>query len=152
MGALVDGAVVRVKKVGATGEFGGDPGEIPGFALRLGGRLAERKALMVPEILDVLGAADADQLQPFEVRAIGQQDVGEMIGLIGRVGEANRERKFRHRIAHRLGVPVREHRIGPVDEPDVRRRWRRQFVETFLLLHPGDLGRAEGARPRGIGG
>jgi hypothetical protein len=41
--------------------------------------IAQREALEVPELLDIFGAADAQELQPFEIGAVGQENIGEMV-------------------------------------------------------------------------
>ena len=76
--------------------------------LRRDRRLAQRKALVVPELLDVLGAADADQLQALEVGRVGQQHVGEVVGLVARVGERDDEREARHLRRRRAAVSQNE--------------------------------------------
>ena len=58
------------------------------------------ETLVVPELLDVLGAADAQHLQAFEVGAVGQQDVGEMVGLVAGVAEGDHKGELRHRLGY----------------------------------------------------
>ncbi len=94
--AAVDGGVVVLKQAGAARQFRGDPGEIARLALRRAGRVAQGESLIVPELLDIFGAADADQLQAFQVGAVGQQHVGHVVGLVVGIGERHGERKTRH--------------------------------------------------------
>ncbi len=120
-GAAVDGRIVGLEQTSATRELGRDLGEILGLALRRHRRLAQRKALVVPELLDVLSAADAHQLQAFKIGAVRQQHVGNVVRLVARVGEADDEWKVRHRVADSFGVPERNRRIRSIDKPDVGR-------------------------------
>ena len=64
--------------------------EIFRLALRRHSRVAQGEALMIPELLDIFGAPDPHQLQAFEVGAVGQQHVGDVIGFVPRQGEAGR--------------------------------------------------------------
>ena len=151
MRAAVDRRVVGLQQAGAARELGADPGEVLRLALRRHRRIAQREALIFPELLDVFGAADAHELQTFEVGAVRQQHVGHVIGLVARIGEADDEREFRHGLAHRLGVPERDHRIGAIDQPDVGRVGMRQVIEILPLHHPGKMRRPERLAPRRIG-
>ena len=65
---------------------------------RRDGRLPEREALVVPELLDVFQAADTDELQALG-RPHREQDVGEMVGLVAGEGEGNDEREARHALS-----------------------------------------------------
>ena len=58
------------------------------LALRRHRRVAQREALIVPELLDIFCAADAHQLQALEVGAVRQQHIGHVIGFVAREGEA----------------------------------------------------------------
>ena len=103
--ALVDRGVVLGEQAGAPRELGRDLREIARIAARRDGRLAQREALMVPELLDVLRAADADQLQTLEIGRVGQQHVGEVIRLVARIGERDHERETRHLLARAPPCP-----------------------------------------------
>src|SRR5579871_4793574 len=57
--------------------------------------LANRPALVLPELLGEFRAADADQLQALQIGGLRQQHVGEVVRLVVGVGECHDERKFR---------------------------------------------------------
>jgi hypothetical protein len=134
--ALVDGCVVALAQTGAPCQLGRDVGEVARLAARGDRRLAQCEALVIPEALLVLGAADADQLQAFEVGRLGQQDVGEVIRLVVRVGEGDDEREACHLLADRLRVPERDRRIGAIQEPHVRDGDAGQPLGRFVEEQP----------------
>ena len=150
--ALVDRGVVFLEQAGAARELGRDRREVARLAARLDRGLAQREALLLPELLDELRAADADQLQAFEVGRLGQQHVGVMVGLVARVGERDHEREARHLLPDRLRVPERDRGIRPVDEPDVGQRDPRQALRRLVQEHPREMRGAERLAPRPVRG
>ena len=130
--AAVDRRVVFLQQAGAAREFGGDIGEITRLALSRHYRLAQGVTLMLPELLDVFRAADAYQLQTFEVGRIRKQDVRHVVGLVARVGHRDHKGKARHGFRQALGIPERDRRIGAVDEPHLGQGHRRQALGGFV--------------------
>jgi len=78
-GTLVERRVVLVEETRSLRELGRDRGEVARLAARRDRRLPQREPGDVPELLDELRAADADQLQAFEVGRLGQQQVGMVV-------------------------------------------------------------------------
>jgi hypothetical protein len=151
-GAAVDRLVVGLEQAGAARQLGADPGEVARLALRLDRRLAQHHAACGPELLDELGAADLDHLQGFEVGGLGQQQVGEEVGLVHRVGEGHGEGEGGDRLHQAGRVPERDRRVGAVDEPDVGqgRLGHVEVARHLALEHPRQLGGAERLAPRRV--
>ena len=150
--ALVDSVVIFGQKARLLGELGSNPGEVLGFARGLNRRLAQCKTLVIPKLFHVLGAANTDQLQALKIRAVGQQNVGHVIGLVRRVGKADGERKIGDGIDDLACVPERNRRIGTIDDPDIRRLGFGEFIRRLALQHPGQVRRPQGLAPGRIGG
>ena len=140
------------EQAGALGQFGRDPGEVAGITLRLHGFLPQHHALVVPELLHVLGAAHADHLGRFEIGRLRQQHVGHVVGLVHRVGHAGHEGKACRDLGEVPCVPEGDRRIRAVDDPHVgqRRHRHRPVVRALALEHPGQLRRAQCLAPGAV--
>ena len=149
-GAAVDRLVVLLEESRARGELGRDVGEVARVAARHDRRLAQREALVIPELLDELRAADADELRALDVGALGQQHVGHPVRLVDGVGERDDERELGDPLRDLGRVPERDRGIGAIDEPDVRRGHRGPVLRRLLAEHPREMRRPERVRPRRV--
>ncbi len=149
--AAVDGRVVYLQQARPARELAGDVGHVHAVDDGLHDRLAYRPPLVPPQLLDELGAADLHELKALEVRRLGEQNVGHVIGLVAGVGERNDERKQGHLLGDLAGVPRRDRRVGPVGEPDLRARGRGPVLRRGSQKQPGQMRRPERRRPRGVG-